>query len=113
MPATVSTLPGVRTFKPPCPTPERYAVPRTSLPASRSTTAPRRRPGYAGVKVTDTWQVPLTESAAEAHGVVTVPLPRVNSRLLAPRVSTLTVLTVPAALEVTVTVCVGGVAVPT
>ena len=74
-----------------------------------------RRPGYAGVNVTISWQVPPTVSVADSQD--DVPLPLANSGVaiavpVAPFVSTSTVFTVPAICAVTETFSAGAV-VPT
>jgi hypothetical protein len=62
-----------------------------------------RRPGKEGVNVTDSVQLPPGASVAVSH--VDAPAPLAKSRLDAPSVRTLTLLTVPPGAEVTVTFC--------
>ena len=77
-------------------------MPRTFLLPSSNSTAPTRRPGKAGVKLTDWVQVAPTVSAADAQ--VEEPPPAMKSSPGAPLVRTATLLTAPAAVAVTVTV---------
>ena len=71
----------------------------TPLTVLTSTTAPRRRPGSVGIKVTDWVHLPPTARLAEAQ--LDEPVATVKSPFAEPSVSTSTLLTVPATVAVT------------
>src|SRR5580692_6575929 len=82
------------------PTPERYAVPMTLPLASNTTTAPSRRPGYIGLKITDTVSVPLGAVQLVAPATAVNSEPEFN-----PVVTTCTALAVVDGASVTLTHC--------
>src|ERR1035437_10733118 len=80
-------------------------MPRTLLLLSKRTTAPLRRPGKAGVNVTDSVQAWGGEEVRIADKQVDELETPAKSRPDFPSVSTSTVATVPAVCAVTVTLC--------